>query len=179
MNKSRYTLGSDRIRISRNALNRRSKMPMRSPFLVFFPFNDRVLIIAREQLAWNSSKNEREKVVVVSYTNRSFNTSGSAMKNASKACSFFCFFCLFRITLFRSCNYAVRCGEVRSVWERGSEPRGEPRVTLILLFVAGPIRVHPPPPPLAPSAVPSSHRNLGFLPSGGVASYISWLSKPS
>ena len=112
---------------------------------------------------------------------------------------FFLFSFLFGITLFQSCNYAVRRGKVRTMWERRSEPKGKLRVTLILLFVARPFEciLHPhvasscslflsvvPPssqqplcnlptylPTYLPSFLPS------FLPSG-VASYISWLSKP-
>lgn len=84
-----------------------------------------------------------------------------------------------RITLFQSCNYAIRRGKARTMWERRSEPMGELRVTLILLFVAGPIGVHPPPPwlPLLRHD-PAGNLSGTHLPSGGVASYISWLSKP-
>jgi len=68
------------------------------------------------------------------------------------------------------------------MWEPCSQPRGELRVTLILLFVAGPIGVHPPPsqhalPLPSPLLCHGPPGILWYLPSG-VARYIAWLLKP-
>lgn len=89
------------------------------------------------------------------------------------------------LTSFRSCNHDVRQEEGENhMWEPCSQPRGKLRVTLILLFVAGPIGVHPPPSQHAsPLAFPFSlprHGPSGVLrclPSC-VARYTPWLLKP-
>lgn len=49
------------------------------------------------------------------------------------------------------------------MWERRSEPRGELRVTLISLFVAGTIGVHPPPPQHLPPLPLLRHDLPGIL----------------